>query len=94
MQPLTNYEGTLRLAAKAIRLPSQLVLHDTDTKLELAGDRLRAQLHVGLPRGAVYGELVAGPLSAPELKVETSLRAADVGVSELAGDGYGGTVNG
>jgi hypothetical protein len=59
LQVLANYQGTLELAAKEIRLLSQLVLRDTGTKLALADDRLRAtELHIGLPRGAVGGELV------------------------------------
>jgi uncharacterized protein involved in outer membrane biogenesis len=95
LTPLAGYEGRLELAATEIDLPSKLVLRDTAATLELADEKLRvAPLRVGLPEGAVEGELATGPLDAPELTVDTRLAANGVGVAGLAGPGYDGKVNG
>ena len=92
---LSSYDGELRLIFDEIDLPPRLVLKNSEVVLRLAGGRLRvAPLRVGLPEGRIEGELATGPLSAPELTVETRLQASGAGIANLAGDGYGGQVDG
>ena len=75
LKPLAGYEGRLELAAAEIDLPSNLVLHDTAATLELANGKLRlAPMRVGLPEGAIEGELATSPLDADDLTVDTSAR--------------------
>ena len=95
LKPLAGYEGRLELAAAEINLPSNLVLHDTVATLELANGKLRlAPMRVGLPEGAIEGELATSPLAADDLTVDTRLTATSVGIAGLAGPGYEGKVNG
>ena len=95
LKPLAGYEGRLELAAAEINLPSNLVLHDTVATLELANGKLRlAPMRVGLPEGAIEGELATSPLDADDLTVDMRLTATSVGVAGLAGPGYDGKVDG
>ena len=95
LQALAGYEADLRLEADKIRLPPQLALHDSAARIELAAERLRVtDLRIGLPEGAVAGELASSALSEPELTADLQLEAKDVGVGPLAGDGYGGKLDG
>ena len=95
LQSLAGYEGRLKLAATEIDLPSGPVLRDSAAVLELAHGKLRvAPIRVGLPEGAIQGELATGPLGSPELTIETRLAADGVGVAGLAGQDYDGKVSG
>ena len=94
LQSLAGYRGKIELVADEIRLPSQVTLRDTTVTLDLADDRLTMPLRVGLPEGELAGELVAAPLKAPELTVDTRLTATGVGLAGLAGDGFAGVVDG
>ena len=95
LKPLAGYEGSLELAAAEINLPSDLVLHDTGATLELANGKLRlAPMRVGLPEGAIEGELATSLLDADDLTVDTRLTANSVGVAGLGGPDYNGKVDG
>ena len=62
---LAGYAGEVRLTADEIRLPSALVLKDSQATLLLADERLEiAGLQIGFPEGQLAGELMTGPLSA------------------------------
>ena len=94
LRPLADYRGKLELAAAAIRLPSGTELRDAAVTLDLDENGLRAPLRVALPEGAIEGELATGPLDRPELAVDTRLTARGVAIAPLAGEGYGGTLDG
>jgi uncharacterized protein involved in outer membrane biogenesis len=92
---LAGYTGRLDLAAAEIDLPSNLVLHDIAATLEVANGKLRlAPMRVGLPEGALEGELATGTLDADDLTVDTRLAANGIGIAGLAGQGYDGKVDG
>ena len=95
LQALAGYEADLRLEAAEIRLPAQLALHDSAARIELADDRLQVtELRIGLPEGAIAGEMASAALNEPELTADVQLEAKDVGVGPLAGDGYRGKLDG
>ena len=94
LRPLAAYHGTLELTAAAIRLPTGTELRDAAVTLDLDENGLRAPLRVAMPEGAIEGELATGPLDRPELAVDTRLAARGVAIAPLAGEGYGGTLDG
>lgn len=95
LAPLAGYAGDLHVTLSEVRLPPQLVLRDTEAQLKLADGRLSvAPLAVGLPEGKIEGELSTNRLDAADLTVDLQLRASGVGVAGVAGDAYGGVVDG
>ena len=78
-----------------VRLPPRPVLKQSEATLKLADGKLTiAPLRIGLPEGTIEGDLATGPLSAPDLTVDAHLQANGAGIAGIAGDGYGGQVDG
>lgn len=95
LAPLAGYDGELRVSLHEVRLPPQLVLHDAAALLRLADGRLSvAPLSVGMPEGKLDGELSTSRLDAAVLTVDVRLEAMGVGLAGIAGDAYGGHVDG
>ena len=92
---LAGYDGELRLVLDEVRLPPRPVLKQSEATLKLADGKLTiAPLRIGLPKGSIEGDLTTGPLSAPDLTVDAHLQANGAGIAGIAGDGYGGQVDG
>jgi uncharacterized protein involved in outer membrane biogenesis len=92
---LSGYDGELRLIFDEIDLPPRLVVKDSEAVFKLADGRLTvAPLRVGLPEGRIDGELATGLLSASRLTVDVRLQATGAGIAGIAGDGFGGQVDG
>lgn len=95
LAPLAGYDGDLHVTLSEVRLPPQLVLRDTEARLKLADGRLSvAPLAVGLPEGRIEGELSTNRLDVTDLTVDMELRAEGVGLAGIAGDAYGGVIDG
>ncbi|MFZ1429763.1 MAG: AsmA family protein [Geminicoccaceae bacterium] len=95
LAPLAGYDGELHIILSEVRLPPQLVLRDAEARLKLADGRLSVTpLSVGLPQGKIDGELSTNRLDAAALMVDVQLDANGVGLAGVAGDAYGGNVDG
>ena len=94
LQAIAGYQGRVELTIGSIVLPSGIRLADARLTADLDDGRLTMPLRVGLPQGALDGELIAGPLGAEELDVATRLTASGAGVAGLLGEGYAGTIDG